>query len=184
MAKRKKKKSNYTGPKLTPEEQDLALTARVTRLKELQDRREQSRFVQLLKNAETRLTSAQTQKAQALIDIEKANEAVKAADAFLDVATREVATWEDEGVIQQRCLKFVRQDEKVMIGHHSEGLGIVPLGEEDLRWVYGTALSDGLADQPIMVKKSHAAVPDDLETVAESLQYTIPGEEAHPEASV
>lgn len=179
MAKRKnKKKSTFSGVVLTEEEQALALTKKIERLQELQDRREQSRFIQLLKHAEQRISNAQTQKAQALADIEKANESVKAAEAFLDVAAREVASWENDGVIQQRCLKFVRQDEKVMIAHHSQGLGIVPLDKEDPRWEYGTALSDGSANEPIMVKKSHAAVPDDLETVA----YVDPVDHVQTEA--
>jgi len=188
MAKRKKGKSNSIKEALTPEEQASALTDKIDRLKTLQDRREQSRYIQILKGAENRISHAQLQKGQALVALEKANQGIKAAEANLEFAASEVAVWEGDGMLSQRVLIDVAKDQKVMISHQSQGLGVVPLPDtEDPRWLYGIALTDAKAGDHVIVKKAHPSIPEfgeDCEAEAEEAEIEVAEAEEAEEAEI
>jgi len=149
MAKRKHKPQVN---QLTPEAQAIAKEAKLLRLKQLQERRENHKYLQALKGAESRLKAAQEAKGMAILKVEQSQKDLKEAEAHLDQVATEVAQWETEGVVYEIAMEPVFEGDLVEVVHKQNQLGVVTVTPTS-KLVYGTALTTALKGQIAKVQK-------------------------------
>lgn len=150
MGKRKVNKI-VKGKELTEEQRLMAKEAKIDRLEKLQTRREEQRYVRLLKSAENRLKLAQEAKARALIRLEEAKKGLSEAEAYLDKTAKEVMEWETHGVMWEKTFTEVEVGDKVAVVHRNE-LGVMK-AEEGVEPILGTALTSGKPNGMVKVQK-------------------------------
>ena len=151
-----KKRRTSSARKTASSSVDVAASRekKVKRLKELQVRRENRKYLKLLNGAENRLLMAQKAKEEAAMKAERYAQELKAAVAHLDLVAKEVSEWENLGVVVETTFTDLEEGAEVIIAHQGDELGVKAVtAKTDPELVYGVAQSSAKKGERVKISK-------------------------------
>lgn len=160
MSKRKRRKSGSKKTSSVVKDLKASHETKVTRLRELQARRETRKYLKLLNGAESRLLRAQREKEEFAIKAERAVHELRAAEAYLNVVAKEVSEWENLGLVVETTFTDVEDGTEVIVAHKGDELGVKAVtANTDPELVYGVTREAAQAGEKVKIgKKNFEAV--------------------------